>query len=129
MLDAQDSVRTVPRSPALAKWGGAVSHGENGFQIVPNLLLRKQAVLGLNTTDLVVLLNITMHWWGPDDHPFPRPSAIARRMGVGVRTVERSITKLRNKELLDRLPRQRSVGPSVRAFDLRGLVERLERLG
>lgn len=117
-----------PRSPALAKWGGAVTHGENGFQIVPNLLLRKQAELGLNATDLLVLLNITMHWWGPDDFPFPRPSVIAQRMGVSARTVERSITKLRSKELLDRLPRMRRDGPSVRPFDMRGLVERLERI-
>lgn len=65
-----------------------------GFQAVPDLLLKKQSDLGLSATDVVVLLNVLMHWWYPEQKPFPRPTTIASRMGVVPRTVQRSISAM-----------------------------------
>jgi DNA-binding MarR family transcriptional regulator len=81
------------------KWGEAA---RGGFQAVPDLLLKNQDELKLNPTELVVLLNVLMHWWYRDQKPFPRPTTIARRMGSTVRTVQRAITKLENEGLLIR---------------------------
>jgi hypothetical protein len=82
-----------------AKWGEAA---RAGFQAVPDLLLKHQETLQLSPTELVVLLNVLMHWWYRDQKPFPRPTTIARRMGSTVRTVQRAIAKLESDGLLIR---------------------------
>jgi len=116
-----------PIYSAQLKWGHAASGGELGFQPVPDILLRKQKVLGINNTELVVLLNITLHWWMHDKWPFPRPSNIASRMGVSTRTVERAIEGLEEKGILERLENvQDEKGHSVRYFDLTKLVIKLK---
>ena len=51
------------------KWGDA---GIAGFQVLPDILLKKQVELGLSPTDMLVLINILMHWWYHDKRPFPR---------------------------------------------------------
>lgn len=73
-----------------------------GFQAVPDLLLKHQQHLGLSSTDLNVLLNVLMYWWYPDQKPFPRSLTIAKRMGVSVRTVQRSLLHMESKNLLIR---------------------------
>lgn len=113
-------------TPTYAKWGDAVSTGPEGFQIVPNVLLRNQDALRLSSTEMIVLLNILMHWWTPDDLPFPRTNAIAKRMGSSVRTVERSIQRLAELSLVERLATTANDGPGQRRFDPAGLVERLQ---
>lgn len=74
-----------------------------GFQAVPDLLLKNQATLGLSTTDLVVLLNVLMHWWYPTQKPFPRSTTIAKRMGVSQRTVQRSLIQMESLGMLRRI--------------------------
>src|SRR5688572_11510931 len=88
--------------PSRRKWGQAVTSARNGgFQIVPNLLLRRQDQLGLSPQELVVLLNITMHWWEPTDWPHPRANVIAARMGISPRSVERHIERLQALGLVE----------------------------
>ena len=107
-----------------AKWGeGALG----GFQQVPDLLLRKQENLGLNPTDLTVLLNITMQWWTPEDKPFSKAQTIARRMGASQRTVQRAISKMERSGLLRRERSNDMSTPGIK-FDLSGLVDRLRIL-
>jgi Helix-turn-helix domain len=121
---AQESDNPNVRARAYAKWGNAL---DAGFQIVPDVLIRAQSKLGLETTDLAVLLNITMHWWDADNLPYPRPSVIAKRIGVSKRTVERSLERLQTANLISRLPAEKAKdGLSVRRFDLTGLVVRLK---
>ncbi len=103
------------------KWGEAA---RAGFQAVPDLLFKQQEALKLNPTELVVLLNVLMHWWYRDQKPFPRPTTIARRMGSTVRTVQRAITKLEREGLV-----QRQRGPkNVMVLDPDPLVRRLSEL-
>lgn len=87
-------------SAVYAKYGEA---SIAGFQAVPDLLLKNQAALGLSPTDLVVLLNVLMHWWYPAQKPFPRSTTISNRMGVSSRTVQRSISELEKVGLLARV--------------------------
>jgi hypothetical protein len=108
------------------KWGNAL---EAGFQQIPDVLIRAQRILGLDPLDLVILLNITMHWWEDDDLPYPRPSMIAKRIGVSTRTVERRLADLAQRGLVKRLPSEtRKDGVAIRRFELSGLVHRLEAL-
>ena len=75
---ADNSSTALPVGSAVYAKYGEVSIA--GFQAVPDLLLKHQNDLGLSTTDLTVLLNVLMHWWYPGNKPFPRPTAIAKRM-------------------------------------------------
>lgn len=108
------------------KWG---SLGEGGFQQIPDALMRHQGTLDLTPTDLVVLLNVTMHWWTVDALPFPGVNMVARRMGTSRRTVERSLLRLDRLGLVKRTALElRADGSTFRRFDLSGLVARLEKL-
>lgn len=94
-LDAQASATGA----IYAKYGEA---SVAGFQAVPDLLLKHQHDLGLSAIDLVILLNVLMHWWYPGQKPFPRSSTIATRMGITTRTVQRSLQHMEDINILTR---------------------------
>jgi DNA-binding MarR family transcriptional regulator len=122
--DGTDLQDEATGSLAVAKWGSAV---DAGFQIVPNVLLRGQAKLGLDPLDLVIILNITLHWWQPGDLPFPQPRVIANRTGVSIRTVERRLEALQERGFLERLAPEKSRSKlRQRRIDLSGLVKKLQ---
>ena len=83
--------------------------------------------MDLEPIDVVILLNITMQWWKFDELPYPRPSALARRMAVSTRTVERRIAKLQKLGLLVRRTSEEVRGKTVRKYDLSGLVKELKK--
>jgi hypothetical protein len=57
-------------------------------------LFQAQSSLAIDPVDLVILLNISLHWWGASSLPYPAPSRIAARMGVSRRTIERRLISL-----------------------------------
>ena len=106
------------------KWGSALNAG---FQVVPNVLLRAQSRLNLDAVDVVILLNLNLHWWTEDRLPYPPPTLIAARMGVSRRTVERRILRMQKEGWLERLPAEGNKEKrKIRKYDLSGLVERLK---
>ena len=109
----------------MQKWGSAL---DGGFQLVPDLLLRHQRELKLTSSDLVVLLHLTMAWWERDRHPYPRTSTIARRMNTSERTVQRSIERLRKSKLLHKTTAKLADPEKRPAFDLSPLAERLQNI-
>jgi hypothetical protein len=95
---------------------------------VPDTLLIKQHELGLDTTDIVVLLNLTSFWWFRDAPPFPRTNVIASRMGVTTRTVQRSLKKMEAKGYIRRGDFKNTAGNVMPAVYFEGLIERLGAL-
>lgn len=82
-----------------AKWGeGGLSLG---WTPVPTSLMFLQAELGMTSTDLNVILNLIMHWWDVKDKIYPSQDAIAYRMGVSKRTVQRTLDRLVELELIE----------------------------
>lgn len=117
---------TSPRAMrAFDKWGDAASAG---FQLVPDLLLKNQAKLELTHTDLVVLLNVLMHWWYEDKRPFPRTTTIAARMDVQTRTIQRSLSRLEELGLMKRTTEVLPDGDEREVCDPSGLQKRLNDL-
>jgi hypothetical protein len=110
---------------ARSRWGDATSAG---YQVVPNVLIRDYRKLELDHLDVLIVLNITMHWWAPGALPYPRLSVIAKRLGVGVRTIQRRVEKLEERKLLERLAPEKRRGATVRRFRFTGLVSTLELL-
>jgi len=105
-----------------AKWGDAA---RGGFQFVPDALLIKQEQLGLDPTDIVVLLNLTSFWWFRDAPPFARTNIVAQRMGVTTRTVQRSLKKLEGKGYIRRGDYDDGSGSILPAVYLDGIVNTL----
>ncbi len=124
-LANRDSRKDDARLNSRMKWGDECI--DSGFQIFPDVLLKCQRFMDLEAIDVVILLNITMQWWKFDELPYPRPSAIARRMAVSTRTVERRIGKLQKLGLLVRRPSEEVRGKTVRKYDLSGLVRELKK--
>jgi DNA-binding GntR family transcriptional regulator len=90
------------------------------------MLLLHQKDLGLNAEDLNVLLNLLAHWYVPDRAPFPSAKTIANRMGVSERTVERSLSRLRQRGLIARKRVETRSRAGIKGHDLQPLVEKLE---
>lgn len=101
------------------RWGDAVNAG---FIAVPNVLVRAQAKLDLSPIDVVVILNIILHWWHRDRRPSPRSTAIAKRSGLGHRTVQRSLRRLESLGLIRRI----RIAKDKTEYSLDGLIETLE---
>ena len=118
------------RSSGADPWDGSLVYAKYreaavaGFQAVPDLLLKNQKTLGLSPANLVVLLNVLMHWWYPGQKPFPRSTTIAKRMGTSPRAVQRSLQRLQQLGLL--LREKSEHGPSY--LDPTPLVAKLNAL-
>lgn len=111
---------------AFSRWGRAMG---GGYQVVPNQLLRLQKALGLSSHQLVILLNLSMHWWKKKDLPFITSYNIAKRMGMSRRTVERELRKLAERGYLQKktLPDHEDMNGEARVgYDLSGLILALE---
>lgn len=109
----------------VAKWGDAA---RAGYQVVPDALLVKQHSLGLDPTDIVVLMNITMFWWYKDEPPYLRTNVIAQRMAVTTRTVQRSLKKLEARGYIKRKDYDDGKGNIYPAVYFDGLTDELVRI-
>lgn len=110
------------------KWGEALT---GGFVSIPSALLRNQYKLDLDSAEVVVLMNLFMHWWRVDEYPFPRTSTLAKRMGVSTRTAQRNIESLEQKKMIRRIWKKGNETDvrSGASYDLTGIVIALKHLG
>ena len=114
-------------SAADQRWGKEVM--EQGFCIVPSLLLRAQSRLGLNPTQLAILLQLCEHWWLKDNKPHPGKKRLADRLGIGPRQIQRHIAELEAAGLVVRIARHGpDGGKQTNLYDLSGLVAKLKEI-
>lgn len=96
-----------------------------GWTAIPNILLEKQAALGLKPMDLNILLQILKHWWYPESPPFPSVESLSTAIGVNVRTVQKHISRMVDAGLLERQERfQPKGGQKSNAYTFDGLIRR-----
>ena len=109
------------------KWGKDVM--EQGFCIVPSLLLRAQGRLGINPTQLAILLQLCEHWWQEENKPHPGKRRLADRLGIGPRQIQRHIAELEAGGLVERIERHgQDGGKQTNIYDLSGLVAKLKEI-
>ncbi|MEM7637976.1 MAG: helix-turn-helix domain-containing protein [Pseudomonadota bacterium] len=121
MIEKADHLpKQQPERAIHARWGDLT---DVGFTAVPNTLIQAQSALGLTSTDIVILLNFTLHWWDPDSHPYPRSNTIARRTGLSTRTVQRTIKSLEERGFIKRF-----VDRGERFIDLTPLRDKLKEV-
>ncbi|HAF43540.1 MAG TPA: helix-turn-helix domain-containing protein [Gallionellaceae bacterium] len=109
------------------KWGKAVCN--LGFSIIPSLIFRAQARLGLNATQLAVLLQLADYWWDQERHPYPSKTTLGERLQLGPRQVQRYIAELEEAGFVKRIERYaQHKGRLINHYDLSGLVAKLKKL-
>ena len=119
------SRKTGPESEK--KWGKEVI--ALGFCIVPSLLLKAQRRLGLNPTQLAILIQLCDFWWVNERKPYPSKARLAERLGLSPRQLQRHVAELECAGLVERRQRTASHGgKTTNTYDLDGLVERLREL-
>lgn len=86
--------------------------GENclfmGWTAIPTLLLFLQSELSITPLGFNILINLISHWWESEEHPFPSQESLANRMGVSKRSVQREISNLVEKGLIEKTPNKPS---------------------
>lgn len=109
------------------KWGKAVIG--QGYTILPSLLFKAQRRLGLNPTQLAVLVQLADFWWAVDRKPFPAKKTLSERLGLGTRQIQRILADLEQAGLVTRVERSSAYhGKQSNEYDLSGLVEKLKKL-
>lgn len=109
------------------KWGKQVT--QQGFSMIPSLLFRAQSRLGLNPTQLAIILHIADFWWEKENKPYPGKEKLAARLGISARQIQRHIAELEKAGLVKRIERRAAHGGKMsNSYDLSGLVERLKAL-
>lgn len=120
-------LRPTSSKTADRKWSKQVM--QLGFCIIPSLLLRAQQRLGLNPTQLAVLLQLADYWWDESRKPYPSKQALSERLGLGERQIQRHIADLEAAGLVTRIQRTAENGGKLsNEYDLSGLVARLAKL-
>jgi hypothetical protein len=109
------------------KWGKDVM--KVGFCLIPSLLLRCQQRLGLNPTQLAVLLQLADFWWDAGRKPYPSKQTLSDRLGLSPRQIQRYTAELEQAGLLTRIVRSADDnGKLSNEYDLSGLVKKLQEL-
>jgi predicted transcriptional regulator len=109
------------------KWGPKVM--DLGFCILPSLIFRAQRRLGLNPTQLTILLQLADFWWDAARKPFPKKTDLAERLNLSDRQVQRHIAELEAAGFVRRIERTAPHrGKISNEYDLAGLVEKLKAL-
>lgn len=103
------------------RWGDVTLR--SGFVVVPVSLLRNQAKLEIENSELVVLLHALAHWHDDGKPVWAAYSSFATDMGVSPRTVQRMVSSLEGKGLIE-LKRN----PEGRVISFNGLIQKLKKL-
>lgn len=102
---------------------------KHGYCIFPSILLQAQSRLGVNAQEMIVLLQLTEHWWFATSKVFPGKDVIAQRVGLSTKQVQRHIKRLEELKLVQRKERYRSGGGrTTNEYDLSGLVTKLKTI-
>lgn len=127
------TAKVVPIKPAPEqqqsdkKWGAAVMR--HGTLILPSILLRAQARLLVNSTQMVVLLQLVEHWWTVESKVFPSMKTIADRISLTPKQVQRSIDALVAKGLITKIARRLPHGGKAsNEYRFDGLVQKLKAI-
>lgn len=121
------NIKPAEQKASEKKWGKKVIG--LGFCIVPSLLLRAQGRLGLNPTQLAILLQLLDFWWDKERKPYPGKKALSERLGIGPRQIQRYMVELEKAGFLKRIERTApGRGKITNEYDLSGLAEKLKKL-
>ena len=101
-----------------------------GWTAIPNALFFMQRPLGISPTNFNVLLNLFIHWWEAGTWPYPSQKGLASRMGVSVRTIQRSLDEMTEMGLIKKTATMRNhpryKGRNI--YDLTPIIKMIEEM-
>ncbi|MGH7195297.1 MAG: hypothetical protein ACREGA_00790 [Candidatus Saccharimonadales bacterium] len=103
----------------VSKWTSAIAR--SGHTAIPNLLIEKQAQLGITNGELAVLLGLLRHKWTSSD-PYPAVSTLSGYSGMASQTIRKHLRSLEAKDIIKRKYRKASSSE----YDFSPLTKRLE---
>ena len=110
------------------KWGASAL--AMGWTAIPTVLFFLQRDLSVSPLAFNILLHLIAHWWKPYEWPHPSQEAIAKRMNVSVRTIQRGLNELESAKLIERRKTSKDhpkyQGRNI--YDLTMLVELLNKV-
>ncbi len=102
---------------------------DHGYTALPNILMRGQNRLGINTTQFNIIAQLLSYWFDPVRPPFPSKRELAQRMGITVQTLRINIKALEEQGLVVREQRKTAAGDyGSNTYHLDGLVKALKKL-
>lgn len=100
---------------------------DTGWTVIPAALIRGLPRLHIGTGELAVLIILIDYWWAPDDPPWPSKKALAERLSVSQKTIQRHLAVLQQEELIVSEARHRKGGGQTsNRYDLSPLATKLE---
>ena len=135
MSNASEATNVVPLPPKKSRttssteriWGKAVySHGYAG---IPSVLIQSQRRLGINSTQMNIIIQLINYWHEPTRKPFPRKKELAARIGVTEKTIQNNIRALETAGYIRREQRKTAAGDwNSNVYHLDGLIARVQAL-
>ncbi len=100
-----------------------------GWTVIPSALIRGLPLLHIGAGELAVLISLIDYWWAPNDPPWPSKKALAERLGVSQKTIQRHLAVLQQEGLIVSEARHRAGGGQTsNRYDLTPLVAKLEAI-
>lgn len=106
MSTTKEKEKTDFPEALLSIWGRTILG--SGWTTVPNELLKNQSHLGISNSELVLLIHLISFMHSASAKIFPSIDSLAERMNQDRRTIQRTIQRLEDKELIRK--RVRSTG-------------------
>ncbi len=98
-----------------------------GWTVIPAALIRGLPRLHIGVGELAVLIILIDYWWAPDDPPWPSKKALAERLSVSQKTIQRHLAVLQQEGLIVSEARHRKGGGQTsNRYDLAPLATKLE---
>lgn len=105
------------------KWGPPLMKA--GWCLLPTTILTFQKELGLEPTDINILMHLISFWWYADRLPYPSKKRLADCMGVHKSTIQRRIRRMEEMGLIKRVERKEPErGQMTNFYDLDGLIKK-----
>ncbi len=82
----------------VARWGDELL--DDGFTVLPNLIMKHYAKLGVSPSEMMLVAHIVQYQW-TEKNPYPSLQGIAERMGLSRRQVNNYIKSLKDKGYLE----------------------------
>lgn len=95
-----------------------------GWNAIPNVIIEKQAALGLDAIDMNIIVHLSHYWWRPENLPHPSVDTIAKAIGVKRRTIQKHVKRLEAANLIKREERRYTKnGSTTNFYNFEGLIK------
>lgn len=98
-----------------------------GWTAIPTVIIERQRALGLDATDINILMHLAAYWWTADNRPHPSKGTIAAALDITPRSVQRRIAGLETAGFVRRQERRvAGKGSNTNVYHLDGLIAAAE---